>query len=311
MIKLINIVILNFLFMGCTVAQPGKKIANSYNGILLTRYVSAKYEQENERDTSKILYVHNTLGDSLFVYKVAGGILSEATAYVLTSTNNGLNLHIKSVLSNSDVNEGLKVIFQDSDHSVLINQNDRYILYPKFYSLLKQQVEVKHSILSLFDFLEDYIEDYEITDIYPILLSANQGRWEKKIQQSKVTVKRSQSQLKDTWNFKYQYNNKGNIESVKAASADEVHFSKKISYLNPAAIEMTTYRNNEDRQITSRKAVFSPSKSIPLKWKDNVEETGKNLETEIFTTIARKSLSKIKLIHMTQAEVLKLVRQVK
>ncbi|MFW0714707.1 hypothetical protein [Pedobacter sp. N23S346] len=310
MIKIINIMILNFLFMGCTVAQQRKKTTNSYNAILLTRYVESKSAQEKERDTSRILYIHNTLADSLFVYKVADGVLSEATAYGLTATSKGLNLDVKSVLSNSDDNKGLQIIFQDSDHSLLINQTDRYVLYPNFYALLKQQVKVKHSILSLFDFLEDYLEDYAITDVYPLLLSANQARWGKNIQQSKITTLRSQSEVKDTWNFKYQYNSVGKIELVKAASA-EVHFSKKISYLNPASIEMTTYRNNEDRQITSRKAIYSPTKSVALKWKDNVEETGKNLETEISTAITKKSLGKVNSIHMTQAEVLKLIRQMK
>ncbi|MGM9476729.1 hypothetical protein ACS5PU_09870 [Pedobacter sp. GSP4] len=311
MIKIINILILNFLFMGCTVAQQEKKASNIYNGILLTRYVASKSTQEKERDTSKILYIHSTLGDSLFVYKVADGVMSEATAYSLTETNKGLNLHVKSVLSNSDVNEGLQIIFQDSDHSLLINQTDHYVLYPNFYASLKQQVKVKHSILSLFDFLDDYLEDYAIIDVYPLLLSSNQGRWGKNIQHSKITTLRSQSEVKDTWDFKYQYNSSGKIESIKAASADEVHFSKKISYLNPAAIEMTTYRNNEDRQITSRKAIYSPTKSIQLKWNDNVEETGKNLETEISITITKKNLGKVKSIRMTQAEVLKLVKQVK
>jgi len=303
--------ILNFLFMGCTIAQQGKKTANIYSGILLTRYVESKSAQETERDTTRILYVHNTLGDSLFVYKVAEGVLSEATAYTLTATNKGLYLNIKPVLNNSDANETLRILFQDSDHSLLINQTDRYVLYPKFYSLLKQQVNDKHSIISLFDFLEDYLEDYAISDIYPLLLSANQGRWGKNILQSKITTLRSQSEVKDTWNFKYQYNSVGKIETVKAASADEVHFSKKIRYLSPEAIEMTTYRNNEDRQITSRKAIYSPSKSVPLKWKDNVEETGKNLETEIATTMTRRSLGKMNSIRMNQAEVLKLVMQVK
>lgn len=306
MIKLISASILNLLVVFSVVAQQAPKPAKICSGILLTRFTEVKSEGGKEKDTSKILYVQNSLKDSLFVYKIADGILSEATAYSLSGDSKGLYLHAKSILNGGGSIEPLKITFSDAKRTVLVNQNE-YKLFPEFYAKVKQQVGIKHSIISLFNLLEDYLEDYSINDIYQVLLSDSQERWGKGIQQSKITTQRSQSDLKDTWNYRYQYNRSGRLELVKGTSAEEIHFSKKMSYLNPGLIEMNIYRNTEDRQIISRKVTYNPSKLNLLKLTEHIEITGKDTEVITTTTISRKIIGKLMSLQMSQKEVIKLV----
>jgi len=307
MTKLISACILNLLVVFSVIAQqPPPKPAKVCFGILLTRFTEVKSEEGKEKDTSKILYVQNSLKDSLFVYKIADGILSEATAYSLSGDSKGLYLHAKSILNGGGSIEPLKITFSDAKRTVLVNQ-DEYKLFPEFYAKIKQQVGIKHSIISLFNLLEDYLEDYSINDIYQVLLSDSRERWGKGIQQSKITTQRSQSDLKDTWNYRYQYNRSGKLELVKGTSAEETHFSKKMSYLNPGLIEMNIYRNTEDRQVISRKVTYNPLKLNLLKLTEHIEITGKDTEVITTTTISRKIIGKPMSLQMSQEEVIKLV----
>ncbi|WP_316826783.1 hypothetical protein [Pedobacter miscanthi] len=307
MIKLVFAAIFNFLIVLSATAQQSQKQAKVCKGILLTRLTALKSPEGNEKDTSKILYVYNDSKDSLFVYKIAAGLLSEATAYSLTANGNSLYLRGKSILNGADNIELLKITFSDAEHTMFVNEQDKYWLYPEFYAQVKQQVGIKHSIIDFFDLLDDYLEDYAINDIYPVLLSTNGKRWNKNLQQSKITTGRSQSDLKDTWNYKYQYSRLGKLQSVKGTSAEETHFSKKISYLRPNLLEMAIYRNTEDRQIVSRKVSYNPLTLNLLKLTDRVEVTGKNTETLINATISRKVIAKLKSLQMSQSEVIRLV----
>ncbi|MDQ0968615.1 hypothetical protein QFZ20_004018 [Flavobacterium sp. W4I14] len=306
MTKLISASILNLLVVFIVAAQQPQKPEIVCNGILLTRFTEVKSEAGKEKDTSKILYVQNGLKDSLFVYKIADGIRSEATAYSLSSDSKGLYLHAKSILNGADSIEPLKITFSDAKRTVLVNQ-DEYKLFPEFYTKVKHQVGMKHSIISLFNLLEDYLEDYSISDIYLVLLSDSHERWGKGIEQSKIVTQRSQSDLKDTWNYKYQYNLSGKLELVKGTSTEETHFSKRMNYLNPGLIEMNIYRNTEDRQIISRTASYNPLKLNLLKQTDHIEITGKNTETLINTTISKKIIRKLKTLQMSQEEVIKVL----
>ena len=287
-------------------AQQSQKQAKVCKGILLTRLTALKSPDGNEKDTSKILYAYNDSKDSLFVYKIAAGLLSEATAYSLTANGNSLYLRGKSILNGAESIEPLKITFSDTKHTLLVNQ-DEYWLYPEFYAKVKQQVGVLHSVISLFNLLEDYLEDYSISDIYQVLLSDRHERSGKSIQKSRIITQRSQSDLKDTWNYKYQYNRSGKLELVKGISAEETHFSKRMNYLNPRLIKMNIYRNTEDRQIISRKVCYNPLKLNLLKQADHIEITGKNTETLINTAISRKIIIKLRSMQMSQEEVIRLL----
>lgn len=309
--KLILVLTFHFLIVFSVTAQQLQKKNNSYHGVLLTQLTEVKSGKGSERDTCRILYVQNSSKDSLFVYKFAEGVISEATAYCLTGTRNDLYFSAKSILDEAESLNKLQIKFSDAEHMMLINQHDRYVLYPKFYASVKQEINAKHNVVDLFDLLEDYLEDYSIRDIYPVLIAENRARWGKNIQQAKITTQRNQSDLKDTWNSKYQYNSQGKLALVKATSAEEIHFSKKMSYINPSTIKMDIYRNTEDRQILSRKVIYNPLKNNQLNIADRVEETGQNKETILNIKIHRKDIGSVKSLHLSQEEVKKLIRQLK
>ncbi|SDH50335.1 hypothetical protein SAMN05421827_12724 [Pedobacter terrae] len=306
--KFISVFILHFLIIFSVAAQQLPKKANSYHGILLTQLTEVRSEQGNEKDTTRILYIQNSSKDSLFVYKFAEGVISEATAYFLTSSSKGLYLIAKSILGNADTLNKLQIKFSDAKHFMLINQQDKYLLYPKIYASVKQEINAKHTIVGLFNLLEDYLEDYSIRDVYPVLLSEDRARWGKTIQQATVTTQRNQSDFKDTWEYKYQYNSQGKLASVKAKSAEETHFSKKMSYINSGTIKMDIYRNNEDRQTISRKAIYSPLSNNQLNLTDQIEETGQNKETLLITKIKKRNIGKVKSLYLSPLEVKKLLR---
>ncbi|WP_412466914.1 hypothetical protein [Pedobacter sp. KLB.chiD] len=309
--KLILAFILHFLIGFSVNAQQLQRKTNAYHGVLLTQLTEVKSKEEVERDTSRTLYLQNNSKDSLFVYKIAEGVISEATAYFLTGSSKGLCLTAKSISGDAETLNKLQIKFFDAEHVMLINQKDKYVLYPKFYELIKQEINGKHSIVSLFDLLEDYLEDYSIYNIYPVLLSENRARWAKIIQHAKITTQRNQSDLKDSWDYKYQYNSQGKLVSVKATSADETHFSKKMSYINSSTIKMDIYRNTEDRQILSRKISYHPLKDNQLNITDHVEETGQNKETILITKIHSKNIGKVKSLKPSFEEIKKLIKQLK
>jgi len=309
--KIILVFILHFFIVFSVTAQQSQKKANPYDGTLLTQVTEVKSEQGNERDTTKILYLQNSSKDSLFVYKIAEGVISEATAYILIGNSKGLYLIAKPIFGDAETLNKLQIEFSDTEHVVLINQQDKYLLYPKFYASAKQEINTKHAVIGLFDLLEDYLEDYSILDIYPVLLSENKARWSKIIQHAKIITQRNQSDLKDTWDSKYQYNSQGKLLSVKATSAEETHFSKKMSYINSSTIKMDIYRNTEDRQILSRKVIYNPLKNNQLDITDQVEETGQNKETILITKIHKKNIGKVKSLYLSQLEIKKLIKQLK
>ncbi|WP_293742399.1 hypothetical protein [uncultured Pedobacter sp.] len=309
--KIILVFILHFFIVFSVTAQQSQKKENPYDGTLLTRVTEVKSEQSNERDTTKILYLQNSSKDSLFVYKIAEGVISEASAYILTGNSKGLYLTAKPIFGDAETLNKLQIKFSDTEHVVLINQQDKYLLYPKFYGSAKQEINTKHAVIGLFDLLEDYLEDYSILDIYPVLLSENKARWSKIIKHAKIITQRSQSDFEDTWDSRYQYNSQGKLLSVKATSAEETHFSKKMSYINSSTIKMDIYRNTEDRQILSRKVIYNPLKNNQLNITDQVEETGQNKETILITNIHKKNIGKVKSLYLSQLEINKLIKQLK
>ncbi|HEX8357743.1 MAG TPA: hypothetical protein VF610_10035, partial [Segetibacter sp.] len=165
----------------------------------------------------------------------------------------------------------------------------------------------KHSLLGLFVVLIDNIGDYSLSNIYPQFLSSGSGRLGKSIQKAKIVTQRSQAAVRDTWICKYYYNKRNKLDSLTAASKEEVRFRKKVNYTQASSITIASYRNIEDRQITSRKETY-PLTGAWLKLAGQLEETGKNLDTELSATLTKKNLGQIKSLKMSQAEVLKLIR---
>lgn len=311
MIKLVNIFILNVLIILSCAGQQIKMPGSQHRAVLITKTVVSKSPNENERSVSKILYTSTPSGDEYFAYSIADGSVSEAISYKMVNTKNGLFFIANRLFSNQDETDSLHITFDDRKHMVLVGKTDQYVLFPANYSTFKQQVNHQHQVLSLLKLLEDNIGNYPIESMLPLIMVSKQDKFSKQIKQAKIITPRSQSdEITDTWACIYNYNQAGKIISVKASASNEVRFYKTVSY-DAGGIAIKVHQNIEDRQITDRKMTFNPQKTGVIKWTDRVLETGKNVQTDLVTTLMKKDIQAVKKVNMSQEEVLKLVKQMK
>lgn len=311
MIKLVSIFILNVLIALSCAGQQIKMPATQHHAVLITKTVVSKSPNAYERSVSKILYTSTSSGDEYFAYSIADGSVSEAISYKMVNTKNGVFFIAKRLFSNQDETDSLQITFDDRKHMVLVGKTDQYVLFPANYSTFKQQVNHQHQVLSLLKLLEDNIGNYPIENLLPLIMVSKPDKLSKQIQQAKIITPRSQSdEITDTWTCIYNYNQAGKIVSVKASSGQEVRFYKTVTY-NTGGIAIKVHQNIEDRQITDRKMTFNPQQTGVIKWTDQVLETGKNVQTDLVTTLMRRDIQAVKKADMSQAEVLKLVKQMK
>lgn len=311
MIKLINIFLFNLVLVLSIAGQQMKTPASKPGAVLITKTVLSKSQRGNESNVSKILYTSAPSGDACFSYSLADGSISEAISYQLIDGKNGLLFITKRLFSNQNETDSLWIAFNDQKYTVLIGKTDQYTLFPANYNTFKQQVGKKHQVLSLLKLLEDNIGDYPIESLLPLVMVSKADKFSKQIKQAKITTPRSQSdEITDTWTCIYTYNQAGKIISVKASSGQEVRFYKTLTY-NTGGIAIKVHQNIEDRQIIDRKMAFNPQKTDAIKWTDQVLETGKNIQTDLITTLTKKDIQSVKKANMSQAEVLNLVKQMK
>ncbi|WP_162618675.1 hypothetical protein [Pedobacter yulinensis] len=278
---------------------------------MISKVTTVQQDGVSTRDTSQFIYVRNQRGDSLNVYLVAKGALSEATGYTLQTGGNTAVLRARALNTNSELADSLTMDFNDKDYSIRINRRDLYLLYPEYYKQVRQQIYTDQSVMGVFGLLEDNIGDYPVDLVHPLLLTTR-ARLDKRLRSASIVTPRSQSDdIKDTWNCVYDYGKDGKLLSVKAASGDDVRFRKQLSYPAGGAIAMKVYRNIEDRQITERKMTLQPASAERVKWQDHIVETGKNRETELSAILYKNPAQPVASMNLAQAELLKLTVRTK
>lgn len=276
---------------------------DAVRGTLLTKIT---YEHKTA-DTSQILYCKNTVGDHIAVYTIQGGVISEANAYQFNEGSRGLLLYRQPLMSNQQIKDSLQVAFQDNSHTVVINNTDRYVLFPAYYFCIKKDVYGGHSITTLVDLLADAIGDYPFSDL--LYLVNYTPHFDKRIRGATITTQRSQADMTDTWTGKYYYNTHGLLDSVKAYSGKEVRFSKKVKYNGNNTARSHGYYNVESRQIVNRYIAYNIANRLLLKWEEEVYETGKDLETHLSVKLRLKDLGVMHNLNLSTAEVLKIVKK--
>lgn len=307
MIRLFSILPLILLIGFCGFKQPAETIGGPYTATLITKATNSKSAEGSERTTIRIVYTCNRTGDSVNVYPVDQGAVSAPKGYSI-GTNGGFYLISRPIYS-TDAADSIRIGFSEADHTILINKTDRYQLYTAYYTWFKQQVQTKHSVMAVLRLLEDNIGEYPIADALPLLLYVPQGGIDKHIMQGKVITKRSQSdEVTDTWNCTYRYNKAGKLDMVKAASGNETRFSKKIMYKGANVASINLYKNIESRHVTDGIITYNAGKKQVIKYTQDTEQTGKNLETTLVTTFTKRDLANVKKLNISQAEVLSLVK---
>ncbi|MGZ3873690.1 MAG: hypothetical protein ACXVJD_12280 [Mucilaginibacter sp.] len=289
-----------FLFVCFTCVCRAQTTDTCY-GIVLTRITT----NGKEKDTSRVLYCRNTAGDRLSVYTIAEGVVSEAIAFQLTASKNGLYLYSR-LLPDKQPTDSLRIEFQDVKNTVMVNRNDRYVLFPTYYNRFKQQVKARHSIAVLLNLLADGLGDYPITSALPLLHYKPQS--DKQIRKATVITQRSQADMRDTWTCSYYYGKNNKLDSVHAKSTDETRFYKKVRYHASKPVSVSTYLNIEDRQVTYKTTRYDDSNRNLLKWQEQVDELGKNRETTLSVALTRHDLGQMQKIEPTNAEVLQLLK---
>ncbi|RWY46069.1 hypothetical protein [Mucilaginibacter gilvus] len=256
MIKTYCILLLSICIIGLSHAQ----IPDTYYGVALTRITT----DGSTRDTSKLLYCRNISGSLLSVYTVSEGIVSMGTAYHISARKYGLYLYVAPIFSGQVKPDSLRIDFNDLEHTVLINTKDRYVLYPAYYALLKQEVSLKHSVMSLLGLLAYAMGDYPFEDALPLIRYT--PHVSQQIQHARIVTQRSQADRNDSWECAYRYNKNNKLLSVSAADGKLIRFRKQVSYKGGRISYIRSYLNIEYRQITDWITSFTYNDCLLLKW---------------------------------------------
>jgi hypothetical protein len=276
------------------------QIKDTFYGVGITRIE----HEASVKDTSRLLYIRNTAGNRLSVYTVSDGVVSEASAYRLSATKQGLFLYNEPLLVGQLQKDSLSITFNDKAHAIIINRTDRYVLFPAYYGRFKQEVLVRHSIMSLLSLLSDAIGDYPISATLPLVNLT--PVFDQHIDQATIVTQRSQADLKDTWTCKYAYNAHHQLKSIKANSPEEIRFTKMVDYSKPNVISVLSYLNIEDRQVTNRTVEYASKNRNLVKSKERVFESGKNRESVSSVILNSHDLGKLQKMDLSTAEVLKI-----
>ena len=258
------------------------------------------------RDTSRYLYVRNQGDDRLTVYTIAGGVVSEGTAYRLGAAGSGLWLYSRPVLSDGATTDSIRVDFQDKTTTVIINEQDRYQLFPGAYARFKEETAGKYSIMALLNLLSDGLGDYPISATLPLV--NYRPVVAKQIKQAIIKTQRSQADMIDTWTCRYFYNRSQKLDSIVARSAEEIRFTKKIHYLRDRSLRVDTYLNIESRQTTNRSILYDHNERAPVKWRESYLKTGKNRETSYSIKLTWNDLGMLRNQEPTNAEIIKMLK---
>ena len=257
-------------------------------------------------DTSRYLYVRNKGDDRLTVYTIAGGVVSERTAYRLGAAGSSLWLYSRPLLTDEPTTDSTRIDLQDKTNTVIINKQDRYQLFPDSYARFKEETTRKHSIMALLNLLSDCLGDYPILATLPLV--NYRPVVAKQIKQAIIKTQRSQADMIDSWTCQYFYNRSQKLDSVVARSVEEIRFTKKVLYHNGGLIRINTYLNIESRQTTDRSAFYGPTDHAPVKWRELYLETSKNRETSSNITLTWNDLGMLRNHEPTNAEIMKMLK---
>ena len=275
---------------------------DSSYGVVITKIK----QRATEHDTSRYVYVRNKGGDRLTVYTIAGGVVLEGIAYRLGAAGSNLWLYSRPVLSDESSLDSTRIDFQDETTTVIINESDRYQLFPDSYARFKEETTRKHSIMALLNLLSDGLGDYPI--LATLQLINYRPVIAKQIKQAIIKTKRSQADMIDTWICQYFYNKSQRLERVVARSEEGIRFTKKVNYLRDRSFRVNTYLNIESRQITNSSILYDHNELVPVKWRKSYLETGKNCETSYSIILTRNDLGMLRNQEPKNAEIMKMLK---
>jgi hypothetical protein len=287
----------SLLLLMCLTNVSLAQTKDTYYGVVITKVIT----DGSSPDTTRLLYCRTISGSLLSVYVVEGGRVSACTAYRIGPLKDAYYLYARTTHSEDVSTDSLRISFKDAEQAVLINQRDRYVLYPGYYKTFKQEITSKHSVIALLGLLGDAIGDYPIENALPLTGYTPQlGQF---IKHATILTQRSQADITDTWTCTYRYNKKGKLAAVSATDGKLIRFSKKIIYNGTKAATIQCYRNIEDRQVTDKTVSYNRDNRNVMEWQEHVLETGKNRESDILNNFTWHDLGMFRNIDLSDVEI--------
>lgn len=262
------LIFITFLFCTKTCAQE----SHLYNLVSIENKIIDKGEYIDDKKTSeteenrneKLIYILNIKKDSITYYNFYNSELNIeeiSTLYSLIKKENILLLNSKR----ENEENTLQIKFNSPEKSIVIGKNDIFYLNKDYFDFLYQTVFQEQNIPNLVDFLEDFLDDYNLDNLKFITSNEKYKHQNFKIQKAHLESYRSQaSDYLDKWDVNFSYNKRGLLNYLKKESEEEgdIALEKKLILNKKGSFKYTIHKNNESRLITDVENTFDLSKKI-------------------------------------------------
>lgn len=157
----------------------------------------------------------------------------------------------------------IKLIFNTQTKTITINAKDIFYLNGVYYKYLYESVNQNLNTLDLIDFLEDFLQDYNLEDLK--FISSNEKYKHKDFRFIKAYMESYRSQAPDyldKWDIKFLYNKERTLNYLlKKSVEDDQSLEKKLIHSKNNTFKYHVNRNNENRLIVNSEESFNTIKN--------------------------------------------------
>ncbi|TRX30451.1 hypothetical protein FNW52_20120 [Flavobacterium sp. ZT3R18] len=262
MVKLISTLFILLVFNINIFAQSSK----SYSIVYIVNKIIDKGEylddikinKKNEINTKKLIYIYNFKKDTIAYYDFYESAITakkKSALYTLTRKEDTLSLNFKG----NNYENKIKLVFNIPTKTIRIGSKDVFYLNDIYYKYLYKNIYENLNILDLIDFLEDFLQDYNLEDLK--FISSNEKYKHKDFKLIKAYMESYRSQASDyldKWNVKFLYNKEGILNYLlKESTEGDQSLEKKIVFSKKDTFKYLINRNNESRLITTNEKSFN------------------------------------------------------
>jgi len=260
------IIFLLLTFNKNTLAQSSKSYTTVYilNKIIdKGEYVNdEKIDKKQEVNTSRLIYNYNFKKDTISYYDFYGSEIDTQRKPSLCSLIKRKDTLLLSFKRNSYENE-IKLNFNTQKRTITINGKDIFYLNGVYYKYLYESVNQNLNILDLIDYLEDFLQDYDLEDLK--FISSNEKYKHKDFRLTKAYMESYRSQASDyldKWHIKFLYNKEGTLKYlIKKSVEDDQSLEKKLILSKDNSFKYHINRNDESRLIVNNEESFNTIKN--------------------------------------------------
>jgi len=261
-----NLVLSLLIFNTSIFAQSSKSYTTIYiiNKIIdIGEYVNdERINKKLEINTSQLIYTYNLTKDTISYNNFYNSdINTKKTPYLCSLIKRKDTLLLSFKKNSYEIKINLK--FDTQTKTITINSKDIFSLNGAYYKYLYESVNQNLNALDLIDFLEDFLQDYELEDLKFISSNEKYKHNDFRIIKAYMESYRSQaSDYLDKWNIKFLYNNEGTLKYLlKKSKEDDQSLEKKLIISKHNTFKYHINRNNESKLIVNSEESFSTIKN--------------------------------------------------